>query len=149
MYGNENFFALNVRLNVLDNRIDNRVENFLRVEFQTAAVCLNESFAVADVVDYIFGRGEAIEYGIGERNFFEGRDFGKFALEFVEVDFFGGSQMLQEFRRQRFVTAVGELAHFVYRRLHVSRMSFEREPQRFESVKDARQFSKPVLFNVS
>ena len=148
-FGDKNFFAADVRREVFDNRIDNRGENFLRVELQAAVKIFRESFAVANVVHDTFGRGHAIEHGVGERNFFVGRDVCEFALEFVERNFFGGSQSLQKFRRRGFMIAVGKLAHFVYRRAQIIGVRLERQPQRFESVEDARQLFEPVLCDVS
>ena len=143
-FGDENFFAVDVRANIRDNRIDNHAENFLRVGSQVAAIIVREGFAVANAVDDALRLRQSVKHGVGERNFPVGRDVGKFALEFVAVDFGGGSQSLQKFRRRGLMATVGEFTHFVHGAAQIIRMRLERQPQWLEAVEDACQSVEPV-----
>ena len=147
-FGDINLLAANIFCDVRSNRINNHAENFLRVELQTAGIFVDKSLAVANIINDIFGRGLAIEYGVGERNFFVGRDFGEFALEFVEINFLRGGQRLQELWLNGFMVTVGELAHFINRRAQIIGMRLKRQPQRLKPVENARQLAQPAVVNV-
>ena len=112
-------------------------------------IIIDKSLAVANVIDDTFWVGVAIKYGVDKRNFPVDSDFGEFFFELDKVNFFIGSQPFQKSWRNGLMIFVGELAHFIYRGAQVIGMNLERQPERFESVKNACQFFNAVPFNIA